>query len=131
MEEKNTFNYSYSAEEQAEIEKIKNKYMPKTEDKMEKLRRLDESVTSMATTWSLVLGVTGTIVMGTGMSLTMTDLYKALSMSPTAAMVWGIVLGLIGMGVAAVAYPVYNLVLTKMRKKIAPEILRLAEELEK
>ena len=131
MEEKNTFNYSYSAEEQAEIEKIKNKYMPKTEDKMEKLRRLDESVTSMATTWSLVLGVTGTIVMGTGMSLTMTDLSKALSMSPTAAMVWGIVLGLIGMGVAAVAYPVYNLVLTKMRKKIAPEILRLAEELEK
>lgn len=131
MEEKNTFNYSYSAEEQAEIEKIKNKYMPKTEDKMEKLRRLDESVTSMATTWSLVLGVTGTIVMGAGMSLTMTDLYKALSMSSTAAMVVGIILGLIGMGVAAVAYPVYNLVLAKMRKKIAPEILRLAEELEK
>jgi hypothetical protein len=131
MEEKNTFNYSYSAEEQAEIEKIKSKYMPKTEDKMEKLRRLDESVTSMATTWSLVLGVTGTIVMGAGMSLTMTDLYKALSMSPTAAMVVGIILGLIGMGVAAVAYPVYNLVLERMRKKIAPEILRLADELEK
>ena len=131
MEEKNTFNYSYSAEEQAEIEKIKSKYMPKTEDKMEKLRRLDESVTSMATTWSLVLGVTGTIVMGAGMSLTMTDLYKALTMSPTAAMVVGIILGLIGMGVAAVAYPVYNLVLERMRKKIAPEILRLAEELEK
>jgi hypothetical protein len=131
MEENNTFNYSYSAEEQAEIEKIKSKYMPKTEDKMEKLRRLDESVTSMATTWSLVLGVTGTIVMGAGMSLTMTDLYKALSMSPTAAMVVGIILGLIGMGVAAVAYPVYNLVLERMRKKIAPEILLLAEELEK
>ena len=131
MEEKNTFNYSYSAEEQAEIEKIKSKYMPKTEDKMEKLRRLDESVTSMATTWSLVLGVTGTIVMGAGMSLTMTDLYKALSMSPTAAMVVGIILGLIGMGVAAVAYPVYNLVLERMRKKVAPEILRLADELEK
>jgi hypothetical protein len=55
MEEKNTFKYSYSAEEQAEIENIKKKYQPKSESKMEKLRRLDESVYSKATMWSIIL----------------------------------------------------------------------------
>ncbi len=131
MEEKNTFNYAYCASEQAEIERIKNKYMPRKESKLETLRRLDESASSRATMWALILGITGAIIMGAGMSLVMTELGAAMSMSPVVSMIIGIVIGLIGMIMAVFAYPVYNLVLAKMRRKIAPEILRLAEELEK
>lgn len=131
MEEKNTFNYAYSASEQAEIEKIKSKYMPREESKLEALRRLDASANSKATMWALILGIVGTIIMGAGMSLVMTDLYVALSMSPAVAMVVGVTVGLFGMIISVIAYPTYNIVLAKTRKKLAPEILRLAEELEK
>ena len=131
MEEKNTFNYAYSASEQAEIEKIKSKYMPREESKLETLRRLDASASSKATMWALILGIVGTVIMGAGMSLVMTDLYVALSMSPAVAMVVGVTVGLFGMIISVMAYPTYNIVLAKTRKKLAPEILRLAEELEK
>lgn len=131
MEEKNTFNYAYSASEQAEIEKIKSKYMPREESKLETLRRLDASANSKATMWALILGIVGVIIMGAGMSLVMTDLYAALSMSPAVAMVVGVIVGLFGMIISVIAYPTYNIVLAKTRKKLAPEILRLAEELEK
>ena len=131
MEEKNTFNYAYSASEQAEIEKIKSKYMPREESKIETLRRLDASASSKATMWALILGIVGTVIMGAGMSLVMTDLYVALSISPAVAMVVGVTVGLFGMIISVMAYPTYNIVLAKTRKKLAPEILRLAEELEK
>jgi hypothetical protein len=131
MENNNGFSYSYSAENQAEIERIRNKYMPKTEDKLEKLRRLDESVTSKATAWSLVLGILGTLIMGSGMSMVMTDFGTLLFASPIAAIIVGVVLGLVGMVMAIFAYPVYNFVLEKERRRIAPEIIRLADEIEK
>lgn len=45
-ENKEVFSYTYSASQQAEIKGIREKYMPPTEeDKMERLRRLDRSVT--------------------------------------------------------------------------------------
>ena len=113
------------------VQKIRTQYMEKEFTDLDALRELDKKVKLPANIFAYTFGSIGAIIAGAGMSLTMTDLYKALSMSPTAAMVVGIILGLIGMGVAAVAYPVYNLVLERMRKKVAPEILRLADELEK
>lgn len=49
MENKETFSYTYSAKQQEEIKKIREKYAPKEADKMEQLRRLDESVTRKGT----------------------------------------------------------------------------------
>ena len=131
MEEKNTFKYSYSAEEQAEIENIKKKYQPKSESKMEKLRRLDESVYSKATMGSIIFGVVGALLMGSGMSLIMTDIGASLSISPVLCVVIGLTLGVPGMAMIGIAYPVYNVVLRHEREKIAPEILALADEIEK
>lgn len=119
--ENNTFNYTYSAKEQSEIEKIRKKYMPMEQDKLAYVRKLDRSVTNKATTWSLVIGIIGTLIMGTGMSLCM--------VASKSFMVLGIVIGVIGMGIVAVAYPVYTRILKKEREKIAPEILRLTEEI--
>ena len=134
MENKNTevcFKYTYSAKEQEEIKKIRQKYQASEEDGMERLRKLDAKVTEKATIMSLVMGVTGTLILGTGMSLVMTDLNKILGMPDMTAMIIGIMIGLIGMIFVALAYPVFNRVLKKERDKIAPEILRLTEELMK
>jgi hypothetical protein len=72
------------------------------------------------------VGVIGTLIMGTGMSLAMTQIGAALG---SLAMVLGIVVGIVGMVLVALAYPLYNRVLKKQREKIAPQILRLSDEL--
>ena len=69
----------------------------------------------------------GALIMGTGMSLVMTDMGRHFGMSN--ALIPGIVIGILGMLPVALAYPAYNHVLKKERERIAPEILRLTEEL--
>ncbi len=125
------FQFTYSAKEQEEIKNIRKKYMVPEEDKMEQLRRLDRSVGQKATTVSLIAGIVGALVLGTGMSLAMTDLGTVFSMSQMVALIVGIIIGLIGMVPVALAYPLYNKVLKQERERIAPEILRLSEELMK
>ena len=124
--EKNSFEYTYSAERQQEIEAIRKKYLPKEEDKMEQLRRLHSIPTQKAQAASIAIGVLGTLILGTGMSLCMTELGAALG---HLAMVIGILAGILGLVMVALAYPLYNAVLRKKRQQIAPEILRLSEEL--
>ena len=80
---------------------------------------------------SLVLGVLGALIMGTGMSLVLTDFGMILGLQDMISMAVGIITGLIGIILVALAYPVYNKVTKKEREKIAPEILRLTEELMK
>ena len=126
MEMNEGFSFAYSAEQQQEIEAIREKYLPREENKMEQLRALHNSATRKAQAWAIALGVMGALIMGTGMSLAMTDIGAALGQL---AMVAGIVIGVIGMILVALAYPVYNHVLKKERQRIAPQILQLTEEL--
>lgn len=131
MENKETFNYTYSAKEQDEIKAIRKKYAApeETEDKMAQLRRLDGSVTQKATVCSMTIGIIGTLVMGLGMSLAMTEIGAVLGSA--LSMLIGIVIGVIGIVLVCLAYPVYNHTVKKEREKIAPEILRLTDELMK
>lgn len=122
-----TFNYTYSARLQQEVENIRKNYLPPEEDKMEKLRKLHNSATQKAVVWSLVIGILGTLIMGTGMSLAMTDMGKHFGLS--SGLLPGIIIGLLGMLAIALAFPIYNRVLKKERERIAPEILRLSDEL--
>ena len=121
-----SFEYTYSAAQQKEVEAIRKKYLPKEEDKMEQLRKLHAIPTQKAQAASLAVGIIGALIMGTGMSLAMTDIGAALG---SLAMVLGIFAGVAGMVLAALAYPTYNRVLKKQREKITPEILRLSDEL--
>ena len=132
-QEKNGFTYTYSAKEQAELKKIREKYVapPQSEDKMERLRRLDASVTQTAQAVALVFGVIGTLILGLGMSLIMTDLAEILGSCKDMAMGIGILVGLVGGILASLAYPLYNAIVKAKRKKLAPEIIRLADELMK
>ena len=128
MENKEGFSFTYSANQQKEVEAIRKKYLPQEADKMEQLRRLHAIPTQKAPACAIALGVIGALIMGTGMSLAMTDIGSALG---SLSMVIGIVIGIVGMVLVALAYPLYNRVLKKQREKIAPEILRLTDELMK
>ena len=131
METNETFNYTYSAKQQEEIKAIRNKYVKPqlTEDKMAQLRNLDASVTKKASSASLAMGVIGTLALGFGMSLPMSEFSKILNNYENLAMPIGIVTGIVGIVLICLAYPLYNAILKKEREKIAPEIIRLADEL--
>lgn len=133
MENKDTFNYTYSAKEQDEIKAIRNKYVApqQTEDKMAQLRRLDASVTQKATMVALIFGVIGTLILGSGMSLAMTEIGKAIGLGGGMSMLMGSFIGIIGIVLVCVAYPIYNRIIKKERERIAPEIIRLTDELMK
>lgn len=119
--DKKKFSYTYSAKEQEELIRIRNKYLPEKDDKMENLRKLDQSVYKKATIYSLISGIVGVLVMGIGMCCTM--VWEDKMFIP------GVIIGLIGIILVSLAYPVYNRILKNERKKIAPEIIRLTDEL--
>lgn len=133
-QEQNGFTYTYSAREQAELKHIREKYTAPTEeeDKMARLRRLDASVTNTAQAVALVFGILGALILGFGMSLCMTtELAEILGSHKDMAMVIGILVGVVGGVLASLAYPIYNAIVKAKRKRLAPEILRLTDELMK
>lgn len=117
-----SFTYTYSAKQQEEVKAIRQKYIPREEDKMEQLRRIDQSATKPGTIISLILGITSALVMGTGMScvLVWVDYF-----------VLGIIIGIIGMIGMALAFPLYTSITKKQREKLAPQIKALSDELMK
>ncbi len=128
---KETFHYTYSAAQQEEVEAIRKKYAEDTTpievDKMEQLRRLDASVTNKASVVALCVGILSTLIMGFGMSLIMTDLADKIGMA--SPIVFGVIIGVVGMAGIIAAYPIYQAVLKRERKRKAPQILKLTEEL--
>lgn len=126
MENKDTFKMTYSAQQQEEINQIRKKYAPQEQDKMAQLRALDASAAKKAVLPALTLGIIGALLLGVGMSLVMSEFGALLG---TSAMPVGIAVGLLGIAILASAYPVYHRTLKKERAKIAPEIIRLSDEL--
>ena len=103
--ENNSFEYTYSAQRQQEVEEIRKAYLPKEEDKMEKLRKLHSIPTQKAQSASIAVGVIGALILGTGMSLCMTELGAALG---NLAMAMGVIIGLIDFGSGALIDLIVN-----------------------
>ena len=120
---KNSFYYTYSAKQQDEIQNIRKKYLPKEQDKMEQLRKLDRNVNKKSSGIAIVLGVVGCLLLGIGMCCTLVWMGNWF--------VPGVVIGIIGIAAIGVAYPLYVYITKKEREKIAPLILKLTEELSK
>lgn len=123
MNNKDSFSYTYSAGEQEEIKRIREKYLPKEADRMQQIRDLDKSVTTKGTVLSLILGVLGTLVMGLGMSMCLVWGEKLFVM--------GVIIGTLGIAALSIAYPVYSYITKKEKERVAPLILSLTEELMK
>ena len=118
-----TFEYTYSSSQQAEVEQIRKKYLQPEEDKMVQLRRLDRSAARKGTILSLIVGILGALIMGTGLCCVL--VWEGSWFVP------GIVIGIVGIALLSCAYPIYARVTERERARIAPEILRLTEELMK
>lgn len=115
------FEYTYSSKQQEEVKRIREKYVPKEDNKLKELRRLDASVTQKGTIISLIIGIVSALIFGTGMCC---------------CLVWGmfivgIIIGVIGIVGVATAYPAYAHITKKEKERLAPEILRLSDELMK
>ena len=121
-EKKEIFSYTYSAAQQDEIKSIREKYAPPTleEDKMERLRKLDQSVTKPGMIVALAVGIISSLIMGVGMCCTM--VWEGL-------MIPGVIIGIVGIIGVISAYPIYNHITKKQREKLTPEIIRLTDEL--
>lgn len=121
MQQKNTFEYSYSSKRQEEIEKIRNKYIVQKENKLDQLRKMDREVERPGTIASIAIGVIGTLIMGSGISICL--------VGERTYLVWGIIIGFVGMAVLGTAYPIYKSMTKKQKEKLGPQILALSDEL--
>lgn len=119
MSEMKTANFYAGNQETAKAEKIRKQYIDRKEDKLEQLRRLDGRVKAPGRAAAGILGTLGALTMGSGMSLIMV----------WSNMKYGLPLGIIGMLLAILAYPVYSLVTGKRKKKYAAQIMEISSSL--
>lgn len=120
-EQKESFHYTYSTKQQEEVKKIREKYIPREESKMEQLRRLDQRAARPGMIIALSVGIAGALLLGVGMCCTM--------VWAETLFVPGIVIGVAGIAGVLAAHPLYRWITKRQREKLAPEILKLTEEL--
>lgn len=115
------------------VEKIRTQYIEKESTELDALRELDAKVKRPANVFAYVFGTIGAIVMGSGMSLVMTDLGETLGMTSSTAdaMVPGIAIGVVGLVMSIINYPIYKKILGSRRKKYADEIIKLSDKIMK
>ena len=111
------------------VQKIRTQYTEKQHTELDALKELDAKVKRPANVFAYTYGSVSAIVMGAGMSLVMTDIGAIIGLAN--AMVPGIVVGIVGLGMALLTYPIYKKILNSRKKKYAPEILSLSEKIMK
>ena len=107
--------------------KIRTQYTEKEHTDLDALKKLDRKVKRPAEVFAYVFGSISALVMGAGMSLVMTDIAKTVGIRNP--MLCGIIIGVVGMLMAAVNYPIYKSVLGSRRKKYADEIIELSDKI--
>lgn len=111
------------------VQKIRTQYTEKQYTELDELKALDKKVKRPADLFAYGFGSLSALVMGAGMSLVMTDIGQTVGLSDP--MVPGVVIGIAGMLLAAVNYPMYKGVLGCRRKKYAEKIIALSDALVK
>ena len=116
-----TFNYSYSAEKNKEVEKIRSKYTPREETDYEKLKKLDRRAEIAGIMESLCLGIAGSLVFGVGMCFFL-DVFAGGALITALLMIAGTFMMI-------PAYPMCKRISKKTREELTPEILALSEKI--
>lgn len=111
------------------VQKIRTQYITKENTRIDELKELDRKVKRPANVFAYTFGSIAALVMGSGMSLVMTDISDILNIpNPTLC---GIVIGFVGMAAAIVNYPIYSSILGARRKKYADRIIAMSDEIMK
>lgn len=111
------------------VQKIKTQYTEKEHTQLDELKKLDAKVKKPAYVFAYVFGSVAALIMGSGMSLVMTDISETLGIANP--MVYGIIIGVIGLLMAILNYPVFKRILAKRRKKYADKIITLSNNIMK
>ena len=119
----------YKNDQEFLVQKIRTQYTEKEHTQLDALVELDNKVKRPVNVFGYIFGSISAIIMGAGMSLVMTDIGTQLGMSET--MVPGIVIGVVGLALAIINYPVYKKILGSRRKKFAEKIIALGDEVMK
>ena len=109
------------------VQKIRTQYTEKQHTELDELKALDAKVKKPANVFAYTYGCVSAVIMGAGMSLVMTEIGAIIGLA--SAMVPGIVIGVVGMGMALSTYPIYKKILNSRKKKFAPQIMELSEKL--
>lgn len=109
------------------VQKIRTQYTEHQHTDLDALKALDIKVKRPVNVFAYIFGTLGAIVMGAGMSLVMTDIGTVLNMTNT--MVPGILVGIVGLVMALVNYPIHKKILASRRKKYAERIIALSDKL--
>lgn len=109
------------------VQKIRTQYTEKEYTELDELKKLDAKVKKPAVTFAYVFGTLSALIMGSGMSLVMTDIGSKLGIED--GLVPGIIIGCVGMIMALINYPIYKKRLGERRKKYAEEIIALSDKL--
>lgn len=121
MDDRNeAFSYTYSAKQQEEVKRIRQKYISPEENKLGQLRKLDENATRPGRIASIAVGVLSALVLGIGMCCTMVW---------TQFFVPGVVIGLVGIVGVGASFPLYAAMTKRQREKLAPQIMQLSQAL--
>jgi hypothetical protein len=122
MEQNRKYNHTYTAQnvdERKEVERIRNAYISPEEDKLEQLRRLNAKVYQQGIIASMSVGIIGTLILGVGMTCVLV----------WEQMVLGIIVGVVGLAVLGIAYPLNNKLVNKRKAELGPEIIKLSNEI--
>lgn len=109
------------------VQKIRSQYTEKESTKLDELKALDKKVKKPANVFAYVFGSISAVIMGAGMSLVMTDLGETLGMGD--AMVPGVIVGVIGLILVLINYPMYKKFLEKRKEKYAERIIESSNKL--
>ena len=115
-------------DQQFMAQKIRTQYMEKESTELDALRELDAKVKRPASVFAYVFGSISAIIMGAGMSLIMTDIAEIIGLAVD-PMLPGIVIGVVGMVMALLNYPMYKGILGSRKKKYGAEILKLSDKI--
>ena len=110
------------------VNKIKSEYTEKTSTEFDALVSLDRKIKLPPFIQAYTCGVVGTLILGFGMSLIMTDIGAIFGTNSSFTL--GIIVGILGLAVCGINYPIYKKFLDMRKKKYSQEILRLADKLE-
>jgi hypothetical protein len=114
-------------DQQFMVQRIRTQYMEKEPSELDALRALDAKVKRPANIFAYVFGIIGALVMGAGMSLLMTDIATTLGLGNVT--VPGILIGIVGMVMALLNYPIYKRFLGSRKQKYSAEIIRLSDNI--
>ncbi len=109
------------------VQKIRTQYTEKEHTNLDELKELDRKVKRPANVFAYVFGTISAIIMGSGMSLVMTDISEYVGIQNP--MLYGIVIGVAGMAMALINYPIYKSILGSRRKKYAEKIIELSDKI--